>query len=984
MVMRKQAGFRWPLRLRAAAIVASATLLALAACDRGGKLPDKASKEYGETAAAFYSGLAAFQVGDDARAESRLGDVTRLAPGEPAGWANWAALALRQRNFELAAQRLDRARDLAPKDARIYYLYGILESQRGNSTQAIAQLRKSVELDPRNTRVIYALEQEIERQGDKNNEMELQQWVQKILVAQPGNLAALLESSRLAARRGDRSGLQSAVAQMSKRAAAWPAEVQEQFTALQAATEGGDLRAAATRTSLLRNVLWRVPEFRRDFSMLKAAPGEDVEPFTRFVRLEAPTIKPAPADTTISFDVQPLSNAEGTWQWVGAIQLGGAGAPVVAVANGNKLQLANGATLVFPGGPAAVAPSPEGVLQLDYNYDFKTDLVLAGAGGVRVFRQETPDTFIDETTRTKLPSDVLNGRYTGAWAADVEADGDLDIVLGTSDAQPVVLRNDGDGTFSVTRLFAGVQGLRQFVWADLDGDGVPDAGLLDAGGHLHVFINERQGRFRERALPPGLTTIMAIAVADANNDGQLDLLALQSDGALVRISVKDEAPGWDVAEIARIPPDEAHLREMDVRLHVADLDNNGAADIYLSAVAAADSAPAGALIWLGNEKGEFKLLERPSGPQRVFDAADLNGDGRLDLLGLAADGQAVQGVNRGERKYHWQIVRPRAAEAFGDQRINPFGVGGEIEIRAGMLLQKQLITGPQVHFGLGEQASTDVVRVVWPNGAVRVEFELKADQEVVTEQRLKGSCPFLFAYDGKQMSFVKDAVPWGSAIGLRINTLGTARVEATEEWYKIGGNELAPRGGYYDLRITAELWETYYYDQLALMTVDHPAATDIFVDERFVIPPAKLAITTVETPHKIAHAVDDSGNDVTDMVSTLDEKYLDNFGRGRYQGVTRDHFVEVDLGPDAPQSGPLWLIAKGWMHPTDSSVNVAISQGQEIHAAPLSMEVPDGKGGWVVAQPNLSFPAGRKKICLFDLANVFRPGTPRRLRLRTN
>ena len=77
-------------------------------------------------------------------------------------------------------------------------------------------------------------------------------------------------------------------------------------------------------------------------------------------------------------------------------------------------------------------------------------------------------------------------------------------------------------------------------------------------------------------------------------------------------------------------------------------------------------------------------------------------------------------------------------------------------------------------------------------------------------------------------------------------------IAATEEWYKIGRDQLVPHDGYYDLRITAELWETYYYDHLALMTVDHPVGTDIFVDERFVIPPAKLAITTVETPHKIA------------------------------------------------------------------------------------------------------------------------------------
>jgi hypothetical protein len=72
------------------------------------------------------------------------------------------------------------------------------------------------------------------------------------------------------------------------------------------------------------------------------------------------------------------------------------------------------------------------------------------------------------------------------------------------------------------------------------------------------------------------------------------------------------------------------------------------------------------------------------------------------------------------------------------------------------------------------------------------------------------------------------------------------------------------------------------------------------------------------------------------------------------------------------------------MHPTDSSINVAISQGQQEQAKPLSLEVPDGLGGWQVARPNLGFPAGRKKICLFDLTNIFRPGTPRRLRLRTN
>ncbi len=130
--------------------------------------------------------------------------------------------------------------------------------------------------------------------------------------------------------------------------------------------------------------------------------------------------------------------------------------------------------------------------------------------------------------------------------------------------------------------------------------------------------------------------------------------------------------------------------------------------------------------------------------------------------------------------------------------------------------------------------------------------------------------------------------------------------------------------------------------------------------------------------------MDDNGKDVTGVVASLDGRYLDTFGRGQYQGVTRDHFVEVDLGDKAPTGGPLWLVAKGWLHPADSSINIAMSQG--MHEAPrwLSLEVPDGAGGWKVARPNLGFPAGRKKICLIDLAGLFKPGTPKRLRLRTN
>jgi Tfp pilus assembly protein PilF len=942
-------------------------LLTMNACRPGTNLPAKSSPEYNELVRTFYIGLAALEVGHDVQADSKLAQFTQLAPAEPAGWANWGFLALRQRNYDTAAERIHRARDLAPANSDIHYLIGLLESSRGNTSEAINALRKAVELDQGNLIAIYKLAEEVERQGDEKSAEEFQQLIQKILAAQPDNLAALVELSRIAAKRGDVETLKASAAKIVARSSSWPDEVREQVTAVEATVQSGDLRAAATRTTFLRNVLMRVPEYRRNLAAIKPPPGEEATPFRHFLRLESPVFTNAPADTNITFKMEPVTGAA-QQNWTGVVLLSGASPPVVVTASAREVSFTGGTSFPFPGGPANTPPSANSVLPVDFSYDFKTDIVLAGDGGVRLLRQESPDNFADVTAETKLPTAIVNRKYTGAWAADIEADGDLDLVLGSDQGTPSVLRNNGDGTFLEIQPFSGVSGLAAFAWADLDADGDPDAALIDSAAKLHVFSNERQGQFAERSVPVN-AVVRAINVVDVNNDGVLDLVAVQGDGSVTSLSDKDHGAGWNTAAVAQANFEISSLR-------VADLDNNGGLDLLLSGTANTQ-------IWLSDGDGKFTLL-KDAVSERVFDVSDFNRDGRLDLLSLTADGQSRLVSNQGTKNYHWQIVRPRASNAVGDQRINPFGVGGEIEVRSGLLVQKQPITGPLLHFGLGEQTSADVIRVVWPNGTVRAEFEVKADQEVVTEQRLKASCPFLFAYNGKEMEFVKDAVPWGSAIGLRINTIGSAKIAATGEWYKIRRDQLVPRDGYYDIRVTAELWEVYYYDYIGLMPVDHPEGTEIFVDERFVVPPAKLGFTTVAKPKPIRQAIDDNGQDVTNFVTERDGKALDTFGRGQYQGLTRDHYVEVDLGDDAPTNGPLYLIAHGSIHDTESSVNVAITQGNRWRAKSMSVEVPDGSGGWTVAQSNLGFPAGRKKTVLFNLTDVFQPGTPRRVRLRTN
>jgi hypothetical protein len=408
------------------------------------------------------------------------------------------------------------------------------------------------------------------------------------------------------------------------------------------------------------------------------------------------------------------------------------------------------------------------------------------------------------------------------------------------------------------------------------------------------------------------------------------------------------------------------------RLIVGDLDNNGAVDL----IAAGGGT---SLIWLADENHQLEALPMaPAG--QTFAAVDRNGDGRLDLAALDMGRPVWLTGGGGKAAYHWKVIRPRGQATAGDQRINSFGVGGEISVRSGLTVQTQVMSGTPIHFGLGTRTGIDVARIVWPNGIAQAEFGTAVDDVIVAEQRLKGSCPWVFAWDGTQIGFVTDFL-WRSPLGLRINAQDTAGIAQTEDWVRIGGEQLRPHDGVYDVRITAELWETHFFDHVSLLVVDHPADTEVFVDERFrpSHPPA-LAARAMRVLGPVTEARDEGGRDVTASVAARDGKYLATFARGPYQGIAQEHFVEFDLGPHA-DTDRLTLIASGWIYPTDSSINVAIGQGGTVRPSPVVLEARKRTGEWVVVSPDLGFPAGKNKTMLIDLAGA--TGATR-LRLRTN
>ncbi|HZB25341.1 MAG TPA: FG-GAP-like repeat-containing protein [Vicinamibacterales bacterium] len=937
---------------RFAALLVSAALFGLivsAGCRRGPRVSDTT---YRQAVTAFYVALAAMQTSQDLHARKELDRFVQLVPDEPAGWANLGLLLLRQQQFPEALERLARASELAPRNAAIERLRALAESRNGNVERSIAHWRRALALDADDVKAPYALAQELERLGGDANVEEAQRLLDA-LATRSGNLAAQLELARLAARRGDAATLEKALQALTQRSQGWPADAQERLKTVRGAATAG-AAGATTPVIFLKNVLIREPEYRAAFAALTTPQSEIGEPLVRFVALPNPERRPAPADERLAFSVDgaPAVASPGA-SWGGAVWLTADGRPTV---------------LAFAG------PGLDGVAAADLDYDFRTDLAVAGGTGIQILRGTEKGTFTSATPLAKLPASVTAAAIHGVWPADTDTDGDLDLVLAPRDAAALVLRNNGDGTFTAQSPFGAVSRLRGFAWADLDGEGVPDAALVDEQGVLRIFTNLRGSEFRERTVPSAFPRVAAIAAADQNGDGILDIVAVASDGAVVRLSQRVGRSDLTVEPAARVSFP-APLTPGEARMLVADLDNNAAVDLVISTRAATRVLLAGA-------DGTLRPIESGALPGGVTTAADLDADGRLELVGRTDDGARVVRV-KGEKTYRWQAIRPRAMTATGDQRINSFGVGGEVEVRTGLHAQKQTIAAPVVHFGLGEAAVAEVARITWPNGILQSEFDLAADTSIGATQRLKGSCPWLFAWNGREMTFVTDFI-WRSPLGLRINAQATADVQMTEDWVRIRGDQLKPRDGEYDVRITAELWETHFFDLVSLLVVDHPQGTDVFVDERFAVPPPRLGVVATSPVQPFLRAEDDQGRDAAEAVRARDDRHLDFAGRGRYQGVTRDHHIELELPENAPRSGPLWLVGHGWIHPTDSSINVALGQGAHARPTGLTLHVADRAGRFKPARTGLGFPAGKDKTVLIDLAGLFPPTGPRKLRLSTN
>jgi hypothetical protein len=121
----------------------------------------------------------------------------------------------------------------------------------------------------------------------------------------------------------------------------------------------------------------------------------------------------------------------------------------------------------------------------------------------------------------------------------------------------------------------------------------------------------------------------------------------------------------------------------------------------------------------------------------------------------------------------------------------------------------------------------------------------------------------------------------------------------------------------------------------------------------------------------VARAVDQRGRDVSATLREADDRFVKAFDRQIYQGLTPEHYIELDLG-DLQGPKQIKLFLRGWMRPTDTSLNVAFSQNPSIDGPKFpSVWTPDETGEFVEVKPYMGFPGGKTKTIVVDLSDAF-------------
>jgi hypothetical protein len=219
--------------------------------------------------------------------------------------------------------------------------------------------------------------------------------------------------------------------------------------------------------------------------------------------------------------------------------------------------------------------------------------------------------------------------YSGRLV-DIDGDGDLDVVLSNDTPDPkLIYMNDGKGHFNAGSNFGRPEWeTRNASVVDLNGDTRPDiivANRTDKDPANYICLNNGKGGFDSACISFSHESATTITPADFNNDQLIDLAVPNRDGGQSYVYLSGAKATY--SNLRRVPfgPADAAIRMAEA----ADLNGDGLLDIV------AIDEKRGVAIYFGQKDRTFSAgtaLDSSGVTPYALAVKDLNGDGRIDIV----------------------------------------------------------------------------------------------------------------------------------------------------------------------------------------------------------------------------------------------------------------------------------------------------------------------------------------------------------------
>lgn len=520
-------------------------------------------------------------------------------------------------------------------------------------------------------------------------------------------------------------------------------------------------------------------------------------------------------------------------------------------------------------------------------------------------------------------------KYEACLWIDYDHDYDLDLIL--LGRESVLMRNQGAAGFQPAE-FPFVKGT---ALSGVTFRVIPDTKGFDllvtySDRDAVLYRDKLQGVYQPEdvAIPAGATNV---AAGDFNHDGWIDAVYTASNGTLLSWNRNGKFESGQV------------LTTLRSAFIFADLENRGALDVVF-----------GSAVLRSDRKGGF--VTRQSGLAaecQHWTSSDFDKDGRIDL---ACGTQHF--LNRTQSGNAWIGIDLKGVKNL------KLAFGAEVEVKAGARYQKKLYEGAPLFFGIGTEKQVDTVRITWPNGLIQNEVKQVAGKTYKYEeaQRLSGSCPIIWTWNGREFEYITDVLgvaPLGASAGE-----GKFFPVDHDEYIQISGKSLVPVDGEYRIRITEELSEVAYIDQVKLIAVDHPKDITVYTNDKFQGPPfPEFKLYGVRTRIAPKSAKTSDGRDVLAAITAKDGRYPSDFSR-TMSGVAELHHIDLDFDRGIHDGV---LVLSGWVDWADGSTFLGVAQQGKGGLVPPYLQVKDASGQWRTVLEDMGMPAGKPKTIAVDM-----------------